>query len=483
MKRFCYILAGLLFVSLNFVSAQNEVDALRYSQGFPVGTAKSLSLGGAIGAVGGDFTSLSVNPAGIGLYRSSEFTISPSLYWNNTSSDFLGNKYEDESYRLGLGNIGFVINNNKGRKRGWISTSFGFGYNRINNFDQEIFIKGTNNESSYLDNFVYYANNYASLDPLYEQLAYDANLLPFDTVYNEYWNDIENGGYGQDQQRQISRNGSLGEYTFSFGANYNHRLYIGATLGINRLNYEEIITHSETDVEDDIVIFDAFDFEEYLFTSGTGYSLKFGVIGRPASFLRIGAAFHLPTFYYLTDEYENTMNSYFDSGSGFDNQQASSGLYQYNYRLRTPSKFVGSAAVVFGKIGMISLDYEFLNYANANLEASGESFYEENTTIDAVYSSASNIKVGGELKMGPVYFRGGYSFYGSPYATDQPNVDSNRSVYSAGIGLRNRFFFIDAAYSYYSQDSNYYMYTIPVVDPSLNTSNGNTAQLTLGFRF
>ena len=483
MKRFCFILSGVLFFSFSGLKAQNEIDALRYSQVFPVGTAKSLSMGGATGAVGGDFSSLSINPAGIGLYRSSEFSFSPSLYWNNTTSEFRGESYSDEAYNLNLGNIGFVFNNNKGKESGWISTSFGFGYNKLNNFNREVLMRGVNNTDSYLDNFVFYANEYPTLDPLFEELAWETNLLPFDTVANEYWNDIQDAGYGQVQQRQITTRGSLGEYTFSYGANYNHKFYVGATLGINRLSFEQIVTHEETDPDNIIPVFHAFEFEEYLDTRGTGYSLKLGIIGRPVSFLRIGAAYHLPTFYYLSDLYENTMLSYFDGDSGFENEVASSGLNEYVYRLRTPSKFLGSAAVTIGKMAMLTVDYEYVNYSNANLEASGNSFFEENNTVNTIYKSTSNIKFGGEVKLDGFYLRGGYALYGSPYSLGEANVDANRSVISGGIGLRSKFFFIDAGYSVYSEEMNYYMYVPQMVDGSLNSSNGNTAQITLGFRF
>ena len=484
MKQISFIISTFLLLVLPELKAQNEIDALRYSQLNPIGTTKSLSMAGAMGAVGGDFTSLSINPAGIGFYRASEFTISPSLYWNKTSSVFLGESYQDDTYKFNMGNLGFILNKSTGNESGWISTSIGFGYNRIANLNQDIFMRGTNTQNSYLDNFTWFANNYPNnLDPFYEQLAVDVYLLPLDTTLNEYFNDIENGGYGQIQQRLVSSRGNIGEYVFSIGGNYSNKLYMGATLGINRVNFEQTVTHSEYDPADLFDFFEGFDFEEYLTTQGTGYSLKFGLIGRPSNFIRFGAAFHLPTFYYLTDFYENSMTGYYDAEENMQPETASTGLYEYRYRLRTPFKLIGSTALTLGKMGMISVDYEFLDYRNANLEASGESFFEENNTIDNLYRSVSNIKIGGELKLGDFYLRGGYAFYQSPFATGEPNVDSNRNVFSGGIGLKSKYFFIDAGYSYYTEEMSYYMYVPQMVDGSRNTSYGNTAQLTMGFRF
>mgnify|MGYP006302591329 CR=1 FL=1 len=332
MKRYILIVTGVLFL-FSTASAQNEFDALRYSQNFLFGTARSMGLGGAIGAVGGDFTSLSVNPAGIGLYRKSELTFTPSFNWNNTTSDFFENKYSETRYNLNFGNIGFVANNNINQDKGWISTNFGIGYNQLNNFSAKILMDGKSNSTSLLDNFVYFANqNPNDLDPYYEQLAWDATLLPFDTIDQVYWNDIQNDGYGQNMNREVKRKGGIGEYLLSFGANYSHKLYLGASIGIRRVRYEENVIHTETDVDDNIEYFRAFDFYEDLFTRGTGYTFKIGAIARPIPFLRIGASYHLPTFYYLRDERVTDFYGYIDSEHGADPEPQSSPFNEFRDR-------------------------------------------------------------------------------------------------------------------------------------------------------
>lgn len=486
MKRYILIVTGLLFLGQGLIFGQNEIDALRYSQNYPMGTARSTGLGGAVGAVGGDFTSLSINPAGIGLYRASEMSFTPSLTWNNTTADFLGNSYKDENYNLSMGNLGFVFNYDLNNSNGWISTSFGFGYNRLNNFNQDIFMGGIQNNSSYLDNFVYYAGTLDSddLDPYYEALAWETYMIDWDDDNNEYFNDFADAGYGQVQERTIRKRGAIGEYLLSFGANYNHRLYLGATLGINRARFEQTVIHYEGDPNDIISFTDNFTFEEYLFTRGVGYNLKLGVIGRPADFIRLGAAYHLPTFYYMNDEFENTMEAYIDPEEDFTNPQfASSGLGEYRYRLRTPGKAVGSAAVTFGQVGLISMDYEFINYKGADLSASDYNFNSENQDIQNIYRATHNFRFGGELRFGPAYVRGGYAFYASPFATSEPNVDADRSIISAGIGVRNRFFFVDATYSYAKYQESYYLYVPGIIDGAVLNANNNSVRVTVGVRF
>lgn len=491
MKRYIIIVSGFLFLNGIVLKAQNEVDALRFSQTFSQGTARSLGLGGATGAVGGDFGSLGVNPAGIGLYRSSEMSFSPALSWNISTSDFLNEKYSDESYKLGLGNMGFVFNYDMKREKGWVSTNFGFGYNRLNNFNQEIFMAGTQNNSSFLDNFVYYAGdlNAEDLDPYYEALAWETYMIDWDSEKNEYFNDFADGGYGQVQERSISTRGSVGEYLFSFGANYSHRLYLGASLGINSARFEQNIIHFENDPNDIINFTKSFRFEEYVYTRGVGYNMKMGAIVRPIDFLRFGASFHLPTFYYLKDEFENNIEAYIDAenlnpAEGIENPMtASSGLGDYRYKLRTPAKFIGSGVVTIGKMGLISMDYEFINYQKADLSASDYNFMEENQDIEAIYRSTHNFRLGGELKLGAAYFRGGYAYYASPFATGEFNVNANRNILSAGFGVRSRFFFFDVAYSHASVEDTYYLYVPGIVDPAINSLSGNTVQATIGFRF
>ena len=447
MKNIIIILT-VAFISSSFVSAQNEEDALRYSRQFITGTARSVGMGGAMGAIGGDFTSLSINPAGIGVYRKSEFTISPSLNWNSTQSDFLGNKIDQTRYGMRIGNIGYVITNNTDKEQGIVSTSFGFGYNQLNNFNQNILMSGTNTSSSLLDNFTQIYN-----DPLmdrsdfYERLAYDVDIVALDTATGDYFNDFQRGNYGQLQQRRVSASGSLGEYAFSMGANYSHKIYFGATFGLQRVRYEKSIEHTETDQGNRAEYTEKFVFHEDLITRGYGFNLKIGIIARPIEFVRLGAAFHVPTFYFLNDRFSTDLMARYDPDLNISPKTAKSPLGEYDYRLKTPSKFVGSAAVTIGKYGLVSVDYERINYSTANLEGSDYGFILENNAINDNFQSTNNLRMGAELRLGKGYLRGGYAIYGSPLKFVNPEADSKYSVLSGGVGFRNSDFFMDLAYA------------------------------------
>src|SRR5262249_13854967 len=150
--------------------------------------------GGAFGALGGDFSSLAVNPAGIGIYRKSEFTFSTSLYMNQTTSDFLGNASTENRFNLNVPNLAFVFSHKtkaeKEDKIGWKSVSFALGLNRINSFQTRSYFQGYNQNNSLLDHFTETANqngnplSETSLDPFYEKLAYGAGLIYLDTNGN-----------------------------------------------------------------------------------------------------------------------------------------------------------------------------------------------------------------------------------------------------------------------------------------------------------
>jgi long-subunit fatty acid transport protein len=258
------------------------------------------------------------------------------------------------------------------------------------------------------------------------------------------------------------------------------RLYFGASIGINRVFFEQDVRHTESDANNQIPVFNRFVYTEYLKTRGTGFNAKVGIIARPVDALRIGASYHIPTFYNLNDVYTTDIESYFDQGYDY-NESASSPFGEYDYDLRTPGKFVGSMTLTFGQIAMLSADYEYIDYTKSRLDAPDYDFYDENQEIQNGYQATHNIRVGGELKFGLAYLRGGYAFYQSPYNFSAP-VNPNRNVFSGGAGLRTKNFFFDLAFSHAKQESLYYPY-VPMVNGADLDSKMNTMVMTLGFRF
>ena len=177
----------LLFIAMLFVGtilnldAQNESQALRFSQYMPFGTARYAAQGGAIGALGADLTSMVTNPAGLAFYRSSEFSVSPSFYWVNSKSAFMGTTTEDSKFRFNLASLGIVNAMTTNQKSGIMGAAYGFGYNTLVNFNKSTITRGINDNSSLLDDFTWHANDTPDdLNPFYEQLAFDTYLMPYD---------------------------------------------------------------------------------------------------------------------------------------------------------------------------------------------------------------------------------------------------------------------------------------------------------------
>lgn len=495
MKR--YAIAILIFITTSFsLRAQNEVDALRYSQYNFGGTARYMSMGGAFGALGADVSTLSTNPAGLGLYKSSEFTFSPSVTHNQTSSNYFNSNREDNKTLFNFSNLGYVsvipmrdrLNKNK-----WKGFQFGLALNRLNNFNKRVLISGTNPINSLLDAYLNFANGSHPDDlNVYDtKMAYETYLIDPYQDASGIWHYTNKAPYhlenGQviidpvDQVKTLTTSGRHNEIAIAFGGNYNDQLYLGGSIGIPYLRYEQNSRYEEfNNVTNDTNTFDRFALNENLVTEGTGINAKFGLIYRPLNWLRLGAAVHTPTYYYMSDEWSKTMSSTLNNGKAYYHPSPV-GTYEYN--LKTPMRLLGSAAIIVGKKGLISIDYERVNYTNAHLNADDYSFEIENQNTENFYQPANNIRIGTEWRLSPLSLRAGYAYYGSPY-TDDLN-DGARSSFSFGLGFRQRNYFVDLAYVHTISQEDYYLYASETVStpPATLDDSSNNFILTLGFRF
>ncbi|HCT72277.1 hypothetical protein SDC9_21570 [bioreactor metagenome] len=475
------IILGILSIFTTYgLKAQNEIDALRYSRLNYSGSARFVSMGGAFGALGADFTSLSHNPAGIGLYRSSEISITPSINISNTEATLNGTFRDDSRYNFNLGSVGIVMNNNlesRNQQSLWKNVQFGFGLNRMANFNNRVSIESENLVSSFLTS---YWENAQGIHPddlgsFDTRLAYDTELLFItDSASWEYGIDKPFGGVNQ--RKNIESKGSINEMVFTLGANYNNKLYLGATIGVPYIRYYETATYTETALADDNTVFNSMTRTDLLETTGTGLNFKFGLIFRATDWLRLGGAIHTPTFYTsMSDDYTATMRSRFDNG--YSASAKANGFYEYE--LTTPMRAIGSIGFIIGKAGVISADYEFVDYSAARLRASDYDFYDENNAIRSIYQKANNLRFGTEWRYGALNFRGGYGLSANPYVY---GTNSALSSYSLGIGIRERSFYFDMAWVYSTYDDMYYLYSGNVKAANTTTMN-NAFMVTLGIKY
>ena len=467
-----------------FCVAQNEVDALRYSQNFYSGSARYSAMGNAFGALGGDFSAILSNPAGLGVYRSSEFMFTPMFSYNTASSSYMKQTNDDNSFKMKFANMGFVATHKSGREEGWVTTSFALGYNRIADFGRNIKIQGKNDNGSMTD---YFANLAAGTRPdgLYDVwndvgMAWDCYLIdPNNSDTTAYRSSLAN--YGETQTKIMNMSGGMGEYVIALGGNYSNKLYMGGSMGIQSVRYVENSVYTETDPDKLISAFDNFSYTNNLKTTGAGFNFKFGLLFRPVEWLRVGGAIHSPTFLNLHDEYSTALESKFGDSLNIHEKYSYNGTY--DYQLTTPFKAIGSLGFIIGKVALIGLEYEYIDYSVARLRADDYPFSTENNAIQTAYTSTGNIKVGAEFKNGPLSVRGGYGLYGSPFLAGTPNANATRTAYSAGFGIRNDDFYFDMAFTYNTMKEKYFMYDMPVEDASDITSTYFGMLATFGFKF
>jgi hypothetical protein len=487
------ILASVIIAFSQVISAQNIDDALRYSQTIYQGTARFNGMSGAFTALGGDMSAIPLNPAAAALFRSTEFSVTPQLFCNKVNTTFTASpgftsKTSDFTSKTGLGQIGIVSVMNTGTGSGLNGLAISYTYNRTNNFDLYSTINGTHSNTSMADYWAAIANgttkNYLGGDASLAESTWLIDTLSgssnqYASTFSYYGDEASQ--YGQSVERIISNSGHQGEHTIALGANIGDKLYIGASLGLAEISYTGHYEHSEYLSSGDIYGFYDFTYVNHFDAEGNGANFKFGLIFRPIESLRLGFSMHTPTVYNMNETFYSSITSEFDSG----NHEASTGTATYSYKLKTPGRVNTGVAYQIGTSAIISADYEFVDYSSAKLKdgADGYAFASENSDIKSELQSASNLRLGGEYHIGSLYFRGGYSYYGSAFKNGTLNEDRHYSGYSLGLGYRQKPFYIDFAYSELVSTEQYMMYSDSYLDPATIKSNYRNFSATVGIKF
>jgi len=513
MRRFLYVACLFSAITPLQTKAQvGEADALRYSQSILGGTARYAAMGGAFCAVGGDLGSLGYNPAGVAVFNNSQLEFTPGLTIQSTNANYNGASTTSQANVVNVQSMGLVgtrkVRNKDGDAGGWKSYSFGIAYNRLNNFDDNVTIQGKNYNSTMLNDLTTQANgtnyqNLPNLDPYKVSPAWQAGLL--DTMANsnasQYFNIIQPSLTGSGnyilQTENINTTGSMGETDISFGGNYNDKLFIGGTIGIVDVNYNLTDTYTEAAGYTDVTYgFSNYSYIQNLNTSGTGVNFKLGFIYRIMDWLRVGGAINSPTYFSMTDNYSTTWVANYIASPYTNNtaQQVTTDAYgnilgsqtSYNYNLTTPLKAIAGAAVVINHQGILSADYEYVNYSNINLNSGDPNLSPGyiptlNTAIAQDFIQANNLKFGFEWVLYPLSFRAGYAIYGNPFNDSAVGYKSVRTSYSAGIGIKVNNVSFDFAYTLMQYSELYQPYTnAPTATLKTNISN---AIFTLAYKF
>jgi hypothetical protein len=506
------LLAATLMLTAGSLMGQSYSEtALLFSRTRPTGTARVLGMGGANISLGGDMSSAYSNPAGLGMYNRSEFSISPGyLTLKNSGSYSAGgstfsNNNSDTQSILNVPQLGIVFSQPQDGEGGFIHGSFAVTMTKINDFNSNLRYRGTNNRNSLTDYFINQANGYPSSQfssdgDMYNtvtELAYDnyligeASIIDPSNPNDQYFTDFDPSiNPNVDQQEQIQTKGAQNQWNIAYGANFNDKFFLGASVGIVALNFQSHKVFSETFTDQPIL---NYSLTEDLSIKGTGINLTVGGIFRPMDGLQLGASIATPTRYALTDNYGAQLSSHWDNFDYYgdqsqflNNESAQTDIVTSSYNLTTPWKFSAGASYIFGKSGLISLDIEQLNYGASkyNSQTSGVSYKSDNDEIKTTYASTTNIRVGGEYRIKAFRIRAGFNYMTDPYKQIQNDINNSRMAASVGAGYKTGKFSFDVAYVNSWSKNGYRPYTLPTDSPLLSyTASSTNIVATLGFTF
>lgn len=465
-----------------------------------------------MGSIGGDLSAASVNPAGLGLYKTNEVVISPGFRFFNDKSNYLGNNTNGSAGKFNLGTSGFVSSYPGAYGA---NNAFAITINQTANFNNHIHYKGQNAYSSFAEQYAEeFAASGLSIDNgiLGPTLSYGTRMALYtyliDTAaINGNLQVIAqpNNAALINQDNDLRTSGGITEIGFSLATNKHDKWLLGATVGIPILSYTRDQTYSESDATGNTNNdFESFVYQEHFTSKGVGLNAKLGALFKPNSSLRLGLAIHTPTLFGLTDKIranmitrtENyTSLSQISISSDSLDQLAGSTSNSVNYNLYTPWKFIVSGSWVFGgdefnirkQKGFLTADIEYTTTNSARLHTADQS--SDNAYLDSVnatvrqnYKGSLGLRLGGELKFNTLLARAGLAYYTSPY--QDGSLKADRLFLSAGLGYRNKGMFIDLTYvEELAKDVNFpYRLRDKNNIPALLKESGGTIVLTFGIK-
>ena len=498
--------------------SQTAIDAFQLSHSDLRGTARYMSMGGAFGALGGDLSTLHNNPGGIGLYRKSELGVTLNIEASSIKSATSIMTQSTSQTKVSVPNFGYV-------GAAWLGNdvmpyfTWGVSYGRIVNMNRRY--KGQARMNGSLYNYVaqysdgYTSNQlsaegtdnggYSSPDyiPWLSILSYNGmaiNPIGSTSQYQGPWqNDHVNSNGDRTPSTGISEfdvdeHGYVDEYAIDFGGNIMNTVYWGMGFGITDIELTQN-THYTEDIKNAVIMDPTAELGDlkignanttlsnYKHIDGTGFNFKLGVIVRPINALRIGFAFHTPTYYNINQSSGADLNydyTFFNPDGHNINYSGTPNEYR-SWKLRTPWRMQVSAAGIIGTSGIISMEYEYRPYQNMNLRSDyGDELTNYNQDIKTYYKAANILRFGAEYRILPqLSIRAGYVHESTPTGTAISNnevtvytsnpddtgtnpaytLDNSTQYITCGLGYRYKNFSIDAAYVYKHRTSEYHSFT------------------------
>ncbi|HNP68693.1 MAG TPA: transporter [Aequorivita sp.] len=498
----------IAFFALAILNAQNTTDGLRYSLGENIGTARYTALSGAMGALGGDFSATSINPAGGAVFLTSSLMFSTSLFDIENNANYFGNSEKSYSDNITINQLGgvFIINNSN-EESIFKKFTIGVSYNMDKNLDNELYIAGTGNTSigdfflsqaqgiplnllqlqsgESISDLYQYLGEYEGTSAQNAFLGYQAFLFdpvdPNNPSNTNYISNISNGSFNQ-EYAYLSE-GYNSKFTINLATQVTDNLFFGANINTHTIYFNQSSFLLENNNNNGSTI-NRVGFENNLTANGAGVSAQLGAIAKIADNLRLGLSLTSPTWYQISEE----TTQYLESRRLFQGQNINEivdprviNVYE-DYTLRTPAKVNASAAYVFGQNGLISFDYSYKDYASIEFSPTEDIFFNNlNNIIENTLKGVSAYKAGAEYRLNQLSLRGGFHYEESPYKNSE--VLGERVGFSLGAGYNFGKFTADLAYSRSEQTRNQQLYSIGLTDAAEINSIYSNFVLSLGFNF
>ncbi|MPR36868.1 hypothetical protein [Salmonirosea aquatica] len=469
---------------------QYAADAFRFSEIIQTGTARFQGVGGNHAALGGDASTISGNPAGLGFYNRSELSVSPAFSNLSTQSTYLGRVTSDSKTNPNLAQASLVIAGSpQNYNRKWKRTSLGVSFSRQQSFQNIFSYQGRNNRSAYVDAAVDQANNRnisaealdqeydvdfqqaTSLEGAYYQLYMINPSTAAGPPYVRYDRDSPTDQFGS-----FEATGAHTQWNFAYAGNYDDKVYVGASIGFNRIKY-----NYSSALEDQYVggtVLRGSRHTEDLNVTGSGVNIALGVIYKASPELQFGLAVTSPTFMAIKETFNELVQADIigipqtDANGNpvyFVPDVTEIGLQpnDFEYTIQSPLRASAGATYFFGKNGFITGTAEYMGYrgmrvSTSTLNANDNSAFRNDNKreIEDTYTSAVNARLGGEYRAGVFRARVGFAYLIDPYRINLDNIDRSKMLFSGGVGFRNDRFFADVTGVYNAYTSAYTPYVL-----------------------
>lgn len=486
-------------------------DALNFSSENITGTARFRAMSGAFGALGGDLSATTVNPAGSVIFANSLVGASLTSYNSKNNSSYFGQKSKENFNSFDINQVGGVwVFQNDNESSNWNKLAFLVNYENTNNFDNSFNAKGINPTNSIGSYFMGYANSggYSldnlqtipgeSISDLYTYLgetrglgfgaqqaflgyqAYILNPLEDDPNNTLYTNNIPAGGdfYHEYQKETRGYNGKL---ALNFGAQYKKRWHFGANINIHFSDYYQWTSFYEDQIHDPENGVQALKFNNELNTTGSGVSLQVGTIYKVTDELRAGVSYNSPSWMWLQDKLSQSIwTQTAENGNIFNNSVSPEVVNVYKTsRLKNPGKWTGSLAYIFGKNGLLSVDYSLKDYGSSKYSGGTGGFGVINDGIANDLDLAGELRVGTEWRFGMFSLRGGYRYEDSPYKNGKTLGDL--TGFSGGFGLNFGRTKLDLAYNHWQRSYEQQFFVTGLTDAASGKIKNNNVTVSLMF--